>query len=115
MRYGHESVIMGRSFWASRSGPVLIDQSSWAGIGRIRQCLDLSNRRAQAAGLENIGSELRQHRIGPDFGADAFDLDQELRRLLDELRRLRCEPVSQRDADVSAAARFRSRAKGRFP
>ena len=51
---------------------------SWASIGRVRQRFDFSDRRRQSARLKNIGCELRHHRIGPDFGADAFDLDKEL-------------------------------------
>jgi hypothetical protein len=51
---------------------------SWASIGRVRQRFDYSDRRGQSARLKNIGCELRHHRIGPDFGADAFDLDKEL-------------------------------------
>src|SRR6516165_1794194 len=62
---------------------------SWAGVGRIWQRFDFSNRRSQSVLLENIRRELRHDRIGPNFGVDALDLDQELRRLLNEFRRIR--------------------------
>src|SRR5262245_45258176 len=84
---------------------------SLAGIGRIRLRFDFSDRRRQSARLENLGGEQRHHCIGADLGADAFDLDQKLRCLLDEFGRIRRETVSQSDSRIGSTAGFGRRSK----